>query len=353
MPAARSASGPVQGAGGAPGTVPPASAPGRKPVLWPTPAPGLDAGASAPSAPSGSGAADTGSSRQPAPDPTADVTTDAGADGAAADVPAQSGGTDGSGRRDDRSDGPRAAAPRRGWAAWRERMPLWAQGLQARCGLERRSVVALVVLLAVAVAFALQHFWTGRTVPVRAPQAVGSPSPRTGQDAGSPAGASTGPSGGSSAGGGPATGRPSVVVDVAGKVRRPGLQRLPAGARVADALRAAGGVRPGVSTDGLNRARLLVDGEQVIVGDPPAAGSGGAPASGVSGANGAAPGTPVSLNSATPEQLETLPGVGPVLARHIVDYRTRHGGFRSVDELREVHGIGDRRFSDLRDLVRP
>ncbi|WP_199845993.1 ComEA family DNA-binding protein, partial [Streptomyces europaeiscabiei] len=68
---------------------------------------------------------------------------------------------------------------------------------------------------------------------------------------------------------------------------------------------------------------------------------------------GAAPTAPVSLNAATADQLDTLPGVGPVLAQHIIDYRTRHGGFRSVDELREVTGIGDRRFADLRNLVRP
>ncbi|MDX2846411.1 ComEA family DNA-binding protein, partial [Streptomyces ipomoeae] len=68
---------------------------------------------------------------------------------------------------------------------------------------------------------------------------------------------------------------------------------------------------------------------------------------------GAAPPTPVSLNTATADQLDTLPGVGPVLAQHIIDYRTQHGGFRSVDELREVNGIGDRRFADLRNLVRP
>ncbi|RSN39980.1 DNA-binding protein [Streptomyces sp. WAC 04229] len=129
--------------------------------------------------------------------------------------------------------------------------------------------------------------------------------------------------------------------------------RRPAGRRVADALRAAGGVRDGAKTDGLNQARFLVDGEQVVVGAPaPVAGiaPGGAATAG-SGA--AAPAAPVSLNTATPDQLDTLPGVGPVLAQHIIDYRTQHGGFRSVDELREVNGIGERRFADLRDLVRP
>ncbi|MBC7269062.1 MAG: ComEA family DNA-binding protein, partial [Streptomyces sp.] len=133
------------------------------------------------------------------------------------------------------------------------------------------------------------------------------------------------------------------------------VHRLPAGSRVADALDAAGGVRPGTDTDGLNRARFLVDGEQVVVGGPapaaapvPAAGAGGGGA-----LAGVAPVAPVSLNTATAEQLDTLPGVGPVLAQHILDYRTQHGGFRSVDELREVKGIGERRFADLRDLVRP
>ncbi|MER6102081.1 ComEA family DNA-binding protein [Streptomyces sp. NPDC001832] len=140
---------------------------------------------------------------------------------------------------------------------------------------------------------------------------------------------------------------------MSGKVRRPGIHRLPSGARVADALRAAGGARPGIDLAGLNRARVLMDGEQIVVGAPPglpAASGTGAAATGGSGS----PTTgPVSLNSATVEQLDTLPGVGPVLAQHIVDYRTQHGGFRSVDELREVNGIGDRRFADLQPLVGP
>lgn len=133
-----------------------------------------------------------------------------------------------------------------------------------------------------------------------------------------------------------------VVVDVAGKVRDPGVHKLPAGSRVADALKAAGGALPGTDTGALNLARVLGDGEQVIVGAP-----GGAPA-----APGATAG-PVSLSTATAEQLDTLPGVGPVLAQHIIDYRAAHGGFASVDQLREVNGIGPRRFDDLKPLVRP
>ncbi|MCF3125727.1 ComEA family DNA-binding protein, partial [Streptomyces arenae] len=144
------------------------------------------------------------------------------------------------------------------------------------------------------------------------------------------------------------------------------VHRLPAGSRVADALRVAGGVRPGTDMDGLNRARFLMDGEQVVVGGPAAGlggsgsdggsaagGAGAAGAGGSSGVAGAAPTAPVGLNTATADQLDELPGVGPVLAQHIIDYRSENGGFRSVEELREVNGIGDRRFADLQDLVRP
>ncbi|MFI9757782.1 helix-hairpin-helix domain-containing protein [Streptomyces sp. NPDC051963] len=230
----------------------------------------------------------------------------------------------------------------------RERMPVW---LQARCGLERRSVVALGALLVVAAAFAVQHFWTGRTQSVHPPEIVRAAAPFEEGEA-EPSKVPGGPTAGGTAGA-------EIVVDVSGKVREPGIQRLPAGSRVVDALRAAGGVRPGTNTDGLNRARFLLDGEQVIVGGPGAGTGAGAVSGGtavggsVGSVTGAAPAAPVALSTATVEQLDTLPGVGPVLAQHIIDYRTQHGGFRSVDELREVNGIGDRRFADLRDLVRP
>ncbi|MGW3509780.1 helix-hairpin-helix domain-containing protein [Streptomyces sp. NPDC000994] len=238
----------------------------------------------------------------------------------------------------------------RAGAAVRERMPLW---LQTRCGLERRNVVALTVLFAVAALLAVQHFWTGRTQTVQAPEVVRAVAPHEnqGQDKATTAGAPV------TARGAPASPGAEIVVDVSGKVRRPGIQRLPAGSRVADAIQAAGGVRPGTNTDGLNRARFLADGEQVVVGGPAPAAVPEAPGTGVAGAAGTgAAGTstaPVPLNTATADQLQTLPGVGPVLARRIIDYRTQHGGFRSVDQLREVSGIGTRRFADLRDLVSP
>ncbi|MEU9306190.1 ComEA family DNA-binding protein [Streptomyces sp. NPDC048256] len=249
---------------------------------------------------------------------------------------------------------PRVVEPWQGRVglALRERMPVW---LLARCGLERRSVLALSVLLVVATAFAVQHFWVGRAQPVRPPEVVRAAAPYEAGELNSAAGPapSAGPPGvGSTVGA-------EIVVDVSGKVRKPGIHRLPAGSRVVDALGAAGGVRPGTDTDGLNRARFLVDGEQVVVGGPApqtgVAGTGaGSAAAGSTGAGtGAGPPAPISLNTATVDQFDTLPGVGPVLAQHIIDYRAQHGGFRSVDELREVNGIGERRFADLRNLVRP
>ncbi|MFF2525516.1 helix-hairpin-helix domain-containing protein [Streptomyces liangshanensis] len=217
--------------------------------------------------------------------------------------------------------------------AVRERLPLW---LQLRCGLEPRTLAALAVVLVVAGILAAQHFWAARPRSVQAPQNVvraAAVVPR-----------SSPPSGSGSGSGAAVPDR--VVVDVGGKVRRPGVLRLPAGSRVADALRAAGGVEPGADTTALNRARVLTDGEQVVVGVP-------APPAAEAPAGGPRPPEPVSLNTGTAEQLDTLPGVGPVLARRILDHRAEHGGFRSVDELREVNGIGDRRFADLRPLVRP
>ncbi|MFE1826212.1 helix-hairpin-helix domain-containing protein [Streptomyces yangpuensis] len=216
--------------------------------------------------------------------------------------------------------------------AVRERLPVW---LQARCAVEPRTVAAVGVVLVVAVGLAGQQYWSARPQEVTAPAPAAPPV--------LPAGATASAAAPGAAGGGAGPAR--IVVDVGGKVRDPGVRRLPAGSRVEDALAAAGGVRPGADTTGLNRARVLVDGEQVLVGvtaQPPPGGAAGGPAAG-----------PLSLGSATVEQLDGLPGVGPVLAQHIVDFRTVRGGFRSVEDLRQVNGIGERRFADLRKLVRP
>jgi len=145
----------------------------------------------------------------------------------------------------------------------------------------------------------------------------------------------------------------SIVVAVAGRVHRPGLVELPAGARVADAIEGAGGVLPDTDIGYLNLARRLTDGELVLVGvtPPPEALAQGALPMPAGGGGTAPVGGPVNLNTATLEQLDTLPGVGPVLAARILDYRERHGGFRSVEQLREVSGIGDARYEQLRELV--
>ncbi|MFB9720208.1 ComEA family DNA-binding protein [Planobispora longispora] len=138
-----------------------------------------------------------------------------------------------------------------------------------------------------------------------------------------------------------------ITVHVTGKVRRPGVITLPGGSRVTDAVQAAGGIRKGVLPGPLNLARRLIDGEQIVVGAP---GRGGAP---ITPADPAAPAEVVlDLNTATAEQLDQLPGVGEVLARRITEYRDGNGGFRSVEQLREVSGIGDRKYAEIKDKVR-
>jgi competence protein ComEA len=157
----------------------------------------------------------------------------------------------------------------------------------------------------------------------------------------------------------------AVVVSVVGLVHKPGLVTLSAGARIADALDAAGGPVDGADLIGLNMARRLSDGEQIIVGIAPAPGqpptmgssttaqdsSAAAAAPSTSAGPGAAPGEPVNLNTATVEQLDTLPGIGPVTAAAIIAWRDANGTFSSVDQLGDVDGIGPARLEKLRDLV--
>ncbi|MFC0861285.1 helix-hairpin-helix domain-containing protein [Sphaerimonospora cavernae] len=137
----------------------------------------------------------------------------------------------------------------------------------------------------------------------------------------------------------------SVIVYVTGKVRKPGVLALPTGSRVVDAVEAAGGVKKGADPGGVNLARRLADGEHIVVGADKDAGGGGPLAAQPDG------GGVVNLNTATVEQLNTLPGVGDVLAQRIIDFRNAHGGFGSVDQLRQVSGIGEKKFAELRDKV--
>jgi competence protein ComEA len=151
--------------------------------------------------------------------------------------------------------------------------------------------------------------------------------------------------------------RDLIVVHVAGAVTRPGVVELDAGARVIDAVEAAGGAVPEADLDRLNLAAKVADGERILVsrvGDPPAVGDGtdtgaaGSPSPDAGSSQGSGP---INLNTATLEQLDALPGIGPVLAQAILDERIRRGRFRSVQELREVRGIGEKRFADLADRV--
>jgi competence protein ComEA len=128
-----------------------------------------------------------------------------------------------------------------------------------------------------------------------------------------------------------------VIVHVAGKVNNPGVYTLPAGSRAVDAVAAAGGALPGASVDGINLARTLVDGEQILVGSPQSSSKESAL---------------LDLNTASLADLDRLPGVGPVLAQRIIAWRSQHGRFRSVDQLREVAGVGATKFADIKPLVR-
>ncbi len=215
-----------------------------------------------------------------------------------------------------------------GWLA--DRVP---DALRGRVGLSGQH--GLVVLALVGVALAVAGWLAVRSgahadaVPPQRVVTTGGSSTRE---------VTASPSGTATAGAATAP----VVVDVAGKVRRPGIVTLPAGSRVQDAIRRAGGPRSGVGLTSLNLARVLVDGEQILVGQPAAPGV----APGAVGSSPAA-GALVNLNAAGLSELDTLPGVGPVTAQKILDWRSQHGTFTSVDELLEVDGIGDKTLADI------
>lgn len=214
--------------------------------------------------------------------------------------------------------------------------------------------------------------WSMRSEPVAEPHAPelvrsgtevaggGAPVPEPENHPTLPALAGSGVSSDSAAGSSTAS---VIVVDVRGPVRQPGVVRLPAGSRVADAIAAAGGVRPGARV-AANQARAVSDGELLRLGQPdggPSTGSVTATGprsgtdAGIGGSNNPAASSPttglINLNTATAEQLQTLPRVGPVTAQKIITYRTTTGPFTSVGQLREVSGIGDVTFSGIEPLV--
>ena len=180
--------------------------------------------------------------------------------------------------------------------------------------------------------------------------------PPSGSHAGGAAGGARGPTSGASAAPGAGARARPLLVQVAGEVRRPGVYTVAAGARGQDAVERAGGLTGKADQAGVNLVAPLRDGQQVIVprrGAVPA-GLGGAVGGGASGVVGAGgPVAPISLSSATPEQLDALDGIGPTLAGRIVQYRQAHGGFRSIDELSQVDGIGEKRMAALRKAVTP
>jgi len=193
-----------------------------------------------------------------------------------------------------------------------------------------RALRALAMLLGALLLVVGYWWWQGRARPV-----VTLPDPL----ASASAPATTAPIG-------------EVTVHVRGRVVRPGVITLPSGSRVVDAIKAAGGLRPGTSSGDLNLARVLVDGEQIAVGaraSRDSASSGPGPAG---EAGGDATNVLVDLNAATAAELEALPGIGPVLAQRIVQWRIDNGRFTDVEVLGEVSGIGDALMAQLRPLVR-
>lgn len=233
---------------------------------------------------------------------------------------------------------------RRRGSAVRRWVPEGLRG--ARLDPGRPGAIALALVTAVAALAAAIGVWGERPRAETLPAA-----PAAGL---SPLVATTAPTAPTAPTEGPDAG--SIVVSVVGKVARPGLVRVPAGARLADALEAAGGALPGTDVAVLNLARRLTDGEQLVVGAPAATADALASGGAAAGSDGGAGGVPgagarIDLNSATVAQLDELPGVGPVTAQHIVDWRTRNGRFSRVDQLREIDGIGERKFGRLRELV--
>ena len=253
---------------------------------------------------------------------------------------------------------PRIAVWRRRWSGRADGAPVH----RLRLDPGRPGAVALVLVAVVAAVVAAVGVWTSRP---QAEEVRGLPAVAVD---GVPSAEANGSERVTTSAGPTATvgvaAAKELVVSVAGRVAHPGVVRVPDGARVADALAAAGGARPGVDLSGLNLARRLVDGEQIAVGVPPAPDAAGqlpsgatdgagvaGPPSGGAGPAGAGPTAKINLNTSSVMQLDTLPGVGPVTAQHIVEWRSRNGRFVRVDQLREIDGIGERRFQQLRDLV--
>ena len=237
-------------------------------------------------------------------------------------------------------------------------IPVALRGVRAK---PRRLAVlgVLVLLVAVAGIFGIRVAWASsaaRPEPIPA-AAHGPPGGLVSRTV--PAAFATGGAAGSTAAAPTASAAATgvLLVHVVGQVRHPGVVRLPPGSRVLDAVDAAGGAPTSADLNHLNLARVVVDGEQIVVPRPgevvpaPAGAQGAAAGSVGGGSAGTATGAPVNLNTADAAALDSLPGVGPVLSQRILDWRTQHGRFSTVDELGEVSGIGDKLLSQIRPKV--
>jgi len=215
-----------------------------------------------------------------------------------------------------------------------ERAPIWAGGMIERATVGSVVTAVVVVLLIVIGGVMFIHRHSSSSGPLY------SSSSYSGAAANSPAPDPVGST---------ATDASSIVVDVGGRVRKPGLVTLPAGARVADAIDAAGGPLRQRELNRIDLAQRVTDGQLLLVGvdtTTPAP-------SAATGASAATPAGPISLSTATIDELETLPGVGPVTAQKIIDWRTAHSGFTSVEQLQQVPGIGPAHYAEISPLVAP
>lgn len=279
----------------------------------------------------------------------------------------------------------------RGESSLRERLPAPAGLRGAITRPSPRAVLGLSVIVLIALSVILLRVWraeasTPAMDPIGAPptptalvsrapaanaQALGPGSPAGSASLSAPAALGAGgepaPAGAASGALDGAAARGVVTVHVVGAVRRPGVVRVPHGGRLLDAVQQCGGAVPGADLSAVNLARVLTDGEQVVVpvrgqamtgpgpGGPgpggPGAGSSGQPAQAGPGTASPSPGGLVNLNTANAATLDTLPGIGPTLAGRIIEWRTKNGRFTAVDELAEISGIGEKVLSRLRPLV--
>ncbi|WP_052462573.1 ComEA family DNA-binding protein [Nigerium massiliense] len=243
-------------------------------------------------------------------------------------------------------DGGREAGPAAGWRG------VLRRGVEL--GREHLAVIAIIVLAGC--------LWTGYSMVQARSEPVAAPAVQ--EPAGPPSGPASSPPSGPPGAGVSATPAPRLRVHVRGQVKRPGVVSVPEGARVLDAVNAAGGLTAGARPGDLNLAAVVPDGAQIVIGDPSKPGgrvvagltgeTGGvaaAPAAGAASGTAGTATTKVNLNTATAEQLDTLPGVGPVMVQKILSWRQEHQRFSRVEELQEIDGVGPKTFERLKDQV--